>query len=163
MGTFGRGTKVGPTGLIGPGGNVIGGGPGGPGGSEEERERSTWLAEDRDIWGADAEEWAPSVIGELKPTRRNEERQIRSEHVDQRPETDSEKPRMSEEPVEKDDLDELLDELEAELDLEIVDLDEEVRSADEVEDAALDDDLDDLLDGLVHDHTGSGDDPKAAQ
>jgi hypothetical protein len=38
------------------------GGHGGQGKGEEERERSTWLTEDEDVWGGDADT-APPVIG----------------------------------------------------------------------------------------------------
>jgi hypothetical protein len=32
---------------------MMAGGHGGAGGEDEERERSTWLTEDDDVWGAD--------------------------------------------------------------------------------------------------------------
>jgi hypothetical protein len=38
------------------------GGHGGSGEGEEERERSTWLTEDDDVWGGDGDA-APPVIG----------------------------------------------------------------------------------------------------
>lgn len=38
------------------------GGAGAPGGGQE-RERTTWLVEDEDVWGADPDGLAPTVIG----------------------------------------------------------------------------------------------------
>jgi hypothetical protein len=47
----------------GPGGMPMGAGAGqGRGGDEEERERTTWLVEDEDVWGADGDA-TPPVIG----------------------------------------------------------------------------------------------------
>lgn len=51
------------------GGSVRGGGGmvppvTGPVQNEEERERTTWLAEDRDVWGVDEDDVAPPLIGE---------------------------------------------------------------------------------------------------
>lgn len=50
-----------------PGGMFAPGGPGGSGG-EEERTRSTWLAEDHDVWGAADLEASPPVLGESPRT-----------------------------------------------------------------------------------------------
>ncbi|HEV7205610.1 MAG TPA: hypothetical protein VGN18_13455 [Jatrophihabitans sp.] len=67
----GMGAGAGSGGSIGAAGGVAGGAGGRPGtmmpmhgsgqGSDDERERSTWLAEDDDIWGAD--DAPPGVIG----------------------------------------------------------------------------------------------------
>ncbi|WP_187233755.1 hypothetical protein [Actinomadura sp. HBU206391] len=46
----------------GMGGMPMGAGGGGQGGNEEERERTTWLTEDEDVWGADGDA-TPPVIG----------------------------------------------------------------------------------------------------
>jgi uncharacterized protein YukE len=60
----GRGVGAGAAGKGGAGRPGMGGAPmGGHGGEgEEERERSTWLTEDEDVWGAD-DDAAPPVIG----------------------------------------------------------------------------------------------------
>ncbi|MGH3712639.1 MAG: hypothetical protein ACRDT4_04150 [Micromonosporaceae bacterium] len=39
------------------------GGMGGAGGRDKERERSTWLTEDSDVWGTDPADCAPAVVG----------------------------------------------------------------------------------------------------
>jgi hypothetical protein len=115
-------------GQAGLGATVIGG-PGGAGRSEaEERERSTWLCEDPDIWGDDVEETAPSVIGELSPTRYVGERPSHTDHIGQLAEAVPTKPSTSE-IDEENDVDLLLDELEAELDREIAELGMEDRGA----------------------------------
>ncbi|XVQ12801.1 WXG100 family type VII secretion target [Spirillospora sp. CA-255316] len=148
----GRSPRFGP---VGPGASGPGilGGPGASAGSpeEEERERSTWLAEDRDIWGADPAESVPSVIGEQVPFRRVEERQVQVETVAPHADTGSDNPEPHGDVAQHDDLDLLIDELEAELDLEIIDLAEEGHGADGEEQPALDDDFDDLLDELLDD------------
>lgn len=63
-GGAGRG-RAGMAGMAGMGGMGMGmpmGAGGGHGGRQEERERTTWLAEDEDVWIGD-EEAGPSVIG----------------------------------------------------------------------------------------------------
>jgi hypothetical protein len=44
------------------GGMPMGAGHGAGGGDEEEHERTTWLTEDEDVWGANGDA-APPVIG----------------------------------------------------------------------------------------------------
>lgn len=57
------GGLAGKKGPGGPGGMPMGAGAGqGRGGDEEERERTTWLVEDEDVWGADGDA-TPPVIG----------------------------------------------------------------------------------------------------
>jgi hypothetical protein len=66
MGAGGAFPGAGAAGRAGAGGTsgmpMGGGGGRGGGGDEEEHERSTWLAEDEDVWGADGDA-APPVIG----------------------------------------------------------------------------------------------------
>jgi type VII secretion-associated serine protease mycosin len=89
---------------------------GGAGRSEDEHERSTWLAEDRDIWGADDEHWAPSVINGSEPAPRIEGPQGRLNQVEQQLAPSSEQPEAS---GEEEELDLVLADLEAELEREL--------------------------------------------
>jgi hypothetical protein len=128
-GGSGQGRRLAP-GVIGPGG-AIGGMPMAPGAgagqSEEEHERTTWLAEDRDVWCGD-EDLAPAVIGCAEPQPGSQD------HAGL-------------------DLDDLADVgvslRDEQFDLEITELDLEGDSAGAAQDPALDDDLDDLLDDVL--------------
>jgi hypothetical protein len=147
---------------LSPSAHVIGG-PGGAGRPEEEqRKRSTWLAEDRDVWGVN-EELAPPVISGLNPATPANERPTHGDNADRRAGAGSENSGTAWEADEKDDLDLLLDELEAELDLEIAELGEEVRGATEEKDPALGDSLDGLLGDHVGDAADAGDRPRTAR
>jgi len=61
LGAGGAAPRAGVGGANGAGGMPMGG-MGGGGGQKEERERTTWLTEDEDVWGGDGDA-APPVIG----------------------------------------------------------------------------------------------------
>jgi hypothetical protein len=154
----GRNSPFGPIGTTPSGPSILGGtGSAAARPEAEDRERSTWLAEDRDIWGPDSPEPVPPVIGEPVSPDRLTEWQARSKTVTHPAETGAENLREDRHAEQQDELDLMLDELEAELDLEIVDL-VEGRSADGAEASALDENLDDLLD----DEDGRGDHSRPA-
>jgi hypothetical protein len=135
---------------------------GGAGRSEDERERSTWLAVDPDIWGADDEQWAPPVIEGSEPARPIEGPLGRVNQVEQPLASNAEQPEAS---GEDDELDLVLAELEAELEreLEMAGLLEEGHSADGQENPALDDGPNGLLGRLPHHDTGLGGNPQATK
>jgi uncharacterized protein YukE len=60
-----RASVPGRGGAAGQGGMPMGAGAGRGGGEEEDRERTTWLAEDEDVWTADDDDVVPPVVDSL--------------------------------------------------------------------------------------------------
>lgn len=153
-----------------PGAGGYGGRPVGTGAprtsQRQERERSAWPAEDRDVWEAGIDEVAAGVIGGLPSVVHEEERPPQPEPAeDLADSTSSSGPEAhdaSEAHDEEDaELDRMLQELEAELDVEPAELNEGGFDADAMENTTqpLDGDHDGRLDGRRDGDTGRGDAP----